>query len=88
MSYRLVPYDVSPVRTDQWNPRTVPERIYRIEGPGVDRAATDIEVDICRAAQREARDQALAAVAPFAEFVDVTKLGGTPEQALRKAFEP
>ena len=52
--YRLVAYPAKLVRTDQWNPRQVEETLYRIEGPGVDRPATDIEVDIWRQGKHEA----------------------------------
>lgn len=47
--YRIVAYPVKLPRTGvEWNPITVEETLYRVEGPGVDRPATDIEIDVWR----------------------------------------
>ncbi len=45
-AYRIVEHVVKVPRTDEWNPRTVSDVLYWIEGPGVCRPATDIEVDV------------------------------------------
>ncbi len=46
IAYRIVEHVVKVPRTDEWNPRTVSDVLYWIEGPGVCRPATDIEVDV------------------------------------------
>lgn len=45
-TYKLVAYPVTVTRTDQWLPRQITETVYMIEGPGVNRPATDIEIDV------------------------------------------
>ncbi len=46
IAYRIVEHIVNVPRTDEWNPRTVSDVLYWIEGPGVCRPATDIEVSV------------------------------------------
>ncbi len=47
-AYRIVEHIVNVPRTDEWNQRTVSDVLYWIEGPGVCRPATVIEVDVWR----------------------------------------
>ncbi len=51
IAYRIVEHVVNVPRTDEWNPRTVSDVLYWIEGPGICRPATDIEVDVWRQAK-------------------------------------
>lgn len=60
---------------------------YWIEGDGVQRPATPVEIEIYTNARDKAREHAISVVAPFGAFVTVERLGGTPEQALRKAWK-
>lgn len=46
MTYRIVRRECTVPRTDQWNPREVTETVWMIEGPGVNRPATDIEIAV------------------------------------------
>ena len=83
--YKLVSYPMNVLRTDQWNPRTVPEVVWRVEGPGVDRPATDIEVAIVQSTIT----RALASVKRFDDVVNCKTVSGepgTPTEAMRKEF--
>ena len=82
LTYQIIRRKVPVLRTDHWNPRTVEEQSAWIEGPGVNRPATDVEIAICDALV----ERAVAVVRPFSEFLNVTAIGGTPEDALRKEF--
>ncbi len=52
-AYRIVEHVVKVPRTDEWNQRTVSDVLYWIEGPGVCRPATDIEVDVWQQGTKE-----------------------------------
>lgn len=49
--YRIVEHNVTVTQTDQWNPRPVSSVSYWIEGGGLNRLATDIEVDLWKQAE-------------------------------------
>ena len=52
--YRIVAYPITHTRTGQeWNPISVTSTVYRIEGPGVDRTATDIEIAVYHQGKHE-----------------------------------
>jgi len=85
MRYRLVQHHLTVIRTHWWKDQDDPqhrEKSYWIDGPGVYRPATDIEIAIWR----DVVERAIQVVRPFAEPVNVTEMGGTPEEALRKEF--
>lgn len=81
-TYRIERHDITTIRTGEWVPGNVTAPSYWTVGPGVERLATVEEQDIMRGTI----ERALAAVRPFAEYVNVTEAGGTPEEAIRKEF--
>ncbi len=66
-AYRIVEHVVKVPRTDEWNQRTVSDVLYWIEGPGVCRPATDIEVDVWR---QGAKDNVLSRIKVDADGID------------------